>query len=410
MLNYLWAFFILSAIAAGAWQFIFYDDYQVFQAITQASFDMAKLSAEIALGLIGVLSLWLGFFKIAEASGLIRVISRGLAPFFHALMPSVPKQHPAMGSMTMNLAANMLGLDNAATPLGLKAMQDLQQLNKGSVIASNPQILFLVLNTSSVTLLPVTIFMYRAQLGAADPAAVFLPILFATSCSTLVGLFVVAWMQKLPVYKPIVLAYLTGFVGLISGLALYVSGLSQNALTSFSSALANGVLLTVIALLLVAGLRKGVKVYEVFVEGAKEGFTMSIKLIPYLVAMLVAIGMLRASGLIDGLVRLIRELLQPVLANTAFVDALPVAFMKPFSGSGARALMLENMEHYGVDSFQGTLAAVMQGSTETTFYVLAVYFGSVGITRVRHAVFCGLMADFAGITAAILICQFYFAA
>lgn len=410
MLNYLWAFFILSAIAAGAWQFIFYDDYQVFQAITQASFDMAKLSAEIALGLIGVLSLWLGFFKIAEASGLIRVISRGLAPFFHALMPSVPKQHPAMGSMTMNLAANMLGLDNAATPLGLKAMQDLQQLNKGSVIASNPQILFLVLNTSSVTLLPVTIFMYRAQLGAADPAAVFLPILFATSCSTLVGLFVVAWMQKLPVYKPIVLAYLTGFVGLISGLALYVSGLSQDALTSFSSALANGVLLAVIALFLVAGLRKGVKVYEVFVEGAKEGFTMSIKLIPYLVAMLVAIGMLRASGLIDGLVRLIRELLQPVLANTAFVDALPVAFMKPFSGSGARALMLENMEHYGVDSFQGTLAAVMQGSTETTFYVLAVYFGSVGITRVRHAVFCGLMADFAGITAAILICQFYFAA
>ena len=408
MLNYLWAFFILGSIAAGFWQFLWLHDATVFQNLIQATFDMAKLSAEIAIGLIGVLSLWLGFFKIAEAAGLIKVLSRGLAPFFHALMPGVPKDHPAMGSMTMNLGANMLGLDNAATPLGLKAMQDLQQLNQGSSAASNAQILFLVLNTSSVTLLPVTIFMYRAQLGAQDPAAVFLPILFATCCSTLVGLLVVAWIQRLPVYKPVVLGYLAGFVALVAGLGLYVSNLDQESLVAFSSALANGVLLLVIGLFVGVGLKRGVKVYEVFVEGAKEGFTMSIKLIPYLVAMLVAIGMLRASGLLDALIGVIKWLLAPVVSDLAFIDALPVAFMKPFSGSGSRALMLENMEHFGADSFQGLLSAVMQGSTETTFYVLAVYFGSVGVTRIRHAVFCGLMADLAGIIAAILICYAFF--
>ena len=409
MLNYLWAFFILSAIAAGFWQLLWLGNGDIFHELIQSTFDMAKLSAEIALGLIGVLALWLGFFRIAEEAGLIRLMSRGLAPFFHALMPGVPKDHPAMGSMTMNLGANMLGLDNAATPLGLKAMQDLQTLNKGSTTASNAQILFLVLNTSSVTLLPVTIFMYRAQLGAADPASVFLPILFATCCSTLAGLLVVGWVQKLPLYRPVILAYLGGFVALVSGLALYVSSLDQESLVQFSSALANGVLLLVIALFVGAGLKRGVKVYEVFVEGAKEGFTMSIKLIPYLVAMLVAIGMLRASGLLDALIGAIKWLLSPFVENLAFIDALPVAFMKPFSGSGSRALMLENMEHYGVDSFQGLLSAVMQGSTETTFYVLAVYFGSVGVTRIRHAVFCGLMADLAGIVAAIVICQVFFA-
>lgn len=408
MLNYLWAFFILGSIAAGFWQFLWLDDATVFQNLIQATFDMAKLSAEIAIGLIGILSLWLGFFKIAEAAGLIKVLSRGLAPFFHALMPGVPKDHPAMGSMTMNLGANMLGLDNAATPLGLKAMQDLQQLNQGSSAASNAQILFLVLNTSSVTLLPVTIFMYRAQLGAQDPAAVFLPILFATCCSTLVGLLVVAWIQRLPVYKPVVLGYLAGFVALVAGLGLYVSNLDQESLIAFSSALANGVLLLVIGLFVGVGLKRGVQVYEVFVEGAKEGFNMSIKLIPYLVAMLVAIGMLRASGLLDALIGVIKWLLAPVVSDLAFIDALPVAFMKPFSGSGSRALMLENMEHFGADSFQGLLSAVMQGSTETTFYVLAVYFGSVGVTRIRHAVFCGLVADLAGIIAAILICYAFF--
>lgn len=409
MLNYLWALFILGSIVAGFWQFFTSGDSSVFQSLIQATFDMAKLAAEIAIGLIGVLSLWLGFFRIAEEGGLIRVLSRGLAPFFHALMPGVPKDHPAMGSMTMNLGANVLGLDNAATPLGLKAMQDLQDLNQGSNVASNAQILFLVLNTSSVTLLPVTIFMYRAQLGASDPAAVFLPILFATCCSTLVGLMMVGWVQRLPLYRPVVLAYLAGFVALVSALALTVSGLDQEALVSFSSGLANGVLLLVIAMFVAVGLKRGVKVYEVFVEGAKEGFTMSIRLIPYLVAMLVAIGMLRASGLLEALTGVLRWLLSPLLSDLTFVDALPVAFMKPFSGSGSRALMLENMEHFGVDSFQGLLSAIMQGSTETTFYVLAVYFGSVGVTRVRHAVFCGLMADLAGILAAIVICYFFFA-
>lgn len=409
MLNYLWALFILTAIASGFWQFLVDGNHETFQAIVKASFEMARLSAEIALGLIGVLSLWLGFFRIAEAAGLINIVSRFLAPFFHALMPSVPKDHPAMGSMTMNLAANMLGLDNAATPLGLKAMQDLQSLNQQPAVATNPQILFLVLNTSSVTLLPVTIFMYRAQFGATDPAAVFLPILLATCCSTFVGLLVVAAVQKLPVYKPIVLIYLLGFAALVSGLANYVSSLDQTDLVAFSSALANGVLLAVIACFVGAGIAKGIKVYEVFIEGAKEGFHMSVKLIPYLVAMLVAIGMLRASGIIDSMVGLLKKALEPFVDNLAFVDALPVAFMKPFSGSGSRALMLENMEHYGVDSFQGLLSAVMQGSTETTFYVLAVYFGAVGVTRIRHAVYCGLAADFAGILAAIVICQYFFA-
>lgn len=409
MLNYLWALFILSAIGFGAWQFLIHGDTQVFQAITQSSFYMAKLSAEIALGLIGVLSLWLGFFKVAEASGLIRIVSKFLAPFFHALMPSVPKDHPAMGSMTMNLAANMLGLDNAATPLGLKAMQDLQRLNTQPTVASNPQILFLVLNTSSVTLLPVTIFMYRAQLGAADPAAVFLPILLATCCSTFVGLLVVALVQRLPVYRPVVLVYLLGFALMVSSLALYVSHLSQADLLAFSSVVANGVLLLVMGGFVGFGLFKGVKVYEVFVDGAKEGFQMSIKLIPYLVAMLVAIGMLRASGVLTALTQMVKSVFEPFVTDLAFVDALPVAFMKPFSGSGSRALMLENMEHYGVDSFQGLLSAVMQGSTETTFYVLAVYFGSVGIIRVRHAVYCGLAADIAGLVASVLICQYFFA-
>ncbi|MCG8316535.1 MAG: hypothetical protein MI976_25260 [Pseudomonadales bacterium] len=408
MLNYLWGSFILVAVIAGFWQFVFFDDPNVLRDIIEASFNMAKLSAEIAIGLIGVLSLWLGLFKVAEAAGVIRVISRWLSPFFNGLMPDVPKNHPAMGSMTMNLAANMLGLDNAATPLGLKAMQDLQSLNNHSVVASNAQILFLVLNTSSVTLLPVTIFMYRAQMGAEDPAAVFLPILMATACSTLVGLFAVAWVQRIPVYKPVILAYLLGFAFLLSLLGVYVSHLSQQALLDFSSMMANGILLLVIAVFIAVALLRKVKAYEVFVDGAKEGFSMSIRLIPYLVAMLVAIGMLRASGVIDGLLWLIKQLLKPMLDSLAFVDALPVAFMKPFSGSGSRALMLENMEHYGVDSFQGLLSAVMQGSTETTFYVLAVYFGAVGVTKVRHAVACGLLADFAGMLAAIFISIYFF--
>ncbi|MCG8673332.1 MAG: hypothetical protein MI867_28340 [Pseudomonadales bacterium] len=409
MLNYLWALFILIAVAAGLWQTAFLDNSEILQQITQASFDMAKLSAEIALGLIGILSLWLGLFKVAEAAGLIAILSKGLAPFFNALMPSVPKDHPAMGSMTMNLAANMLGLDNAATPLGLKAMKDLQSLNTQPSIATNPQILFLVLNTSSVTLLPVTIFMYRAQFGAADPASVFLPILMATCCSTFVGLFVVAMVQRLPIYKPVVVAYLFGFALLVASLGVYVSSLEQQALLSFSSILANGTLLVVIGLFVGVGLAKGVKVYEVFVDGAKQGFSMSIKLIPYLIAMLVAIGMLRASGVLDGLVWLMKKALQPFVSNLDFVDTLPVAFMKPFSGSGSRALMLENMDHHGVDSFQGLLSAVMQGSTETTFYVLAVYFGSVGIVRIRHAVYCGLAADVAGLVSAIFICHYFFA-
>ena len=408
MLNHIWAAFFILAMMSGVYQFFGLGQTDVFELMVKATFDMAKLSVEIAIGLVGVLSLWLGFFKIAEKSHLVRLLSRFLTPLFSRLMPEVPKDHPALGSITMNMAANMLGLDNAATPMGLKAMKDLQDVNPDKKTASNAQILFLVLNTSSVTLLPVTIFMYRAQLGAAEPADVFLPILLATTASTLVGLIAVAWVQKLPLFNAVVLAYLGGFVALMSGFVLWLTSLQADQLSQYSQWAASMVLLTIIGTFLVAGIIKKLPVYELFVEGAKEGFETGVRLIPYLVAMLVAIGVFRASGAMDVLLAGVGTLIALLGLNTLFVDALPVAFMKPLSGSGARAMMLEVMNHHGVDSFQGRLASVMQGSTETTFYVLAVYFGSVGIVRIRHALVCGLIADGAGITAAIGICYWFF--
>jgi spore maturation protein SpmA len=381
---------------------------EIFTTLVQSTFDMAGLGVEIALGLIGVLCLWLGIFKVAEQAGLIELVARLLTPLFSRLMPEVPAGHPALGSVTMNLAANMLGLDNAATPMGLKAMQDLQTLNPQSETATNAQILFLVLNTSSVTLLPVTVFLFRAQQGAAEPTAVFIPILLATSASTLTGLLSVAWLQRLRIFDAVVLAYFSAFALLMAVFIWYLICLPSQTLAQQSSLFGNLTLFSVIIVFLTVGAWKKVNVYESFIEGAKQGFEIAVKLIPYLVGMLVAIGVLRASGALDSVLLAIEGALIFLGVNTDFVQALPTALMKPLSGSGARAMLLETMNTHGVDSFPATVAAILQGSTETTFYVLAVYFGSVGIRRVRHAIACGLLADFAGIVTAILLGYWFF--
>ncbi|MDO8271462.1 MAG: nucleoside recognition domain-containing protein [Gammaproteobacteria bacterium] len=408
MLNTLWLSFFLLAFVAALWQWLSGTNPEVFSQLVAATFEMSNLAVEIAIGLIGVMALWLGLFRVAEHSGLINIIARAMGPLFSRLMPGVPANHPAIGSVTMNLAANFLGLDNAATPMGLKAMNDLQELNPDKDTASNAQILFLVLNTSSVTLLPVTIFLYRAQQGSTEPAAVFLPILMATSASTLVGLFSVAWIQKLRLHDPVVLAWFGGFAVLMAALLSFIVGLPGDVLSTRSALFGNLLLFSVIVLFLVSGMQRRLDCYSLFIEGAKEGFNVAIKIIPFLLAMLVGIGVFRASGCLDILLEGIRALVAALGIDTRFVDALPTAFMKPLSGSGARAMMLETMNTFGVDSFAARVAATVQGSTETTFYVLAVYFGSVGIRKTRHAITCGLLADFAGITTAILACYWFF--
>jgi len=408
MLTHLWfAFFAVSFISA-CYQWLFNGQAEIFSLLIQSTFDMASLSVEIAIGLIGVLALWLGFFKIAERAGMIQFLSRALEPLFLKLMPDVPKNHPSHGSITMNIAANILGLDNAATPMGLKAMQDLQGLNTDKETASNAQILFLVLNTSSLTLLPVTIFMYRAQQGSADPTAVFLPILMATGASTLMGLLSVAYIQKINLLDRIIVLYFSVFAIILAAIASYLTSLPADTMSATSGLLGNLILFSVIMLFLVSGWLKKVDVYDAFIEGAKQGFEIAIKLIPYLLAMLVAIGLLRTSGVLDSLLAVFTQFFTLLGVNTDFVQALPTAFMKPLSGSGARAMMLETMNTYGVDSFAATVSAILQGSTETTFYVLAVYFGSVGIKRVRHALTCALLADLAGITTAIFAGYLFF--
>ncbi len=408
MLNTLWLSFFLLAFVAALWQWLSGTNPEVFSQLVAATFEMSNLAVEIAIGLIGVMALWLGLFKIAEHSGLINIIARAMGPLFSRLMPEVPPNHPAIGSVTMNLAANFLGLDNAATPMGLKAMNDLQELNPDKDTATNAQILFLVLNTSSVTLLPVTIFLYRAQQGSSEPAAVFLPILMATSASTLVGLFSVAWLQKLRLHDPVVLAWFGGFAVLMAAVLSFIVGLPGDILSSRSALIGNLLLFSVIVLFLVSGIQRKLDCYSLFIEGAKEGFNVAIKIIPFLLAMLVGIGVFRASGCLDILLEGIRALVSALGVDTRFVDALPTAFMKPLSGSGARAMMLETMNTFGVDSFAARMAATIQGSTETTFYVLAVYFGSVGIRKTRHAISCGLLADFAGITTAIFASYWFF--
>ncbi|RDI29070.1 spore maturation protein SpmA [Pseudacidovorax intermedius] len=408
MLNGLWLSFFLAAAVAGFSRWLVGGDATVFAAMVEALFAMARLSVEIMLLLFGTLTLWLGFLRIAEAAGLVALLARALGPLFRRLMPEVPAGHPALGLITMNFAANALGLDNAATPIGLKAMRELQTLNPRPDTASNAQILFLVLNASSLTLLPVTIFMYRAQQGAADPTLVFLPILLATSASTLVGLLSVALAQRLKLWDPVVLAYLLPGAALVAGFMALLATLSAQALAQLSSLMGNLVLFGVVIAFLVVGALRRVAVYDRFIEGAKEGFDVAKGLLPYLVAMLCAIGVLRASGALDLLLDGIRWCVAQTGWDTRFVDALPTALVKPFSGSAARALLIETMKTHGVDSFPALVAATIQGSTETTFYVLAVYFGAVGIQRARHAVGCALLAELAGVGAAIAVCYWFF--
>ena len=408
MLNALWLGFFLTATVAALAQWLLAGNAQVFAAMVQALFAMAKLSVEVMVLLFGTLTLWLGFLRIAEEAGIVQALARWLAPLFAKLMPEIPRGHPALGLMTLNFAANGLGLDNAATPMGLKAIRALQELNPSSTTASNAQILFLVLNASSLTLLPVSIFMYRLQQGAADPTLVFLPILLATSASTLVGLVSVALVQRLPLLSPVVLAYLLPLaLGLAAFMALLAS-LSAAALASLSGLLGNLSLFAVVLLFLLLGAWKKIAVYDSFIAGAKEGFAVARDLLPYLVAMLCAIGVLRASGALDYALDGVRYLVGLVGVDNRFVDALPTALVKPFSGSAARAMLIETMQSHGVDSFAALLAATIQGSTETTFYVLAVYFGAVGIQRARHAVACALLAELAGVLAAIGVCYWFF--
>ncbi|MBG6597213.1 hypothetical protein I5I64_06725 [Pseudomonas aeruginosa] len=409
MLNGLWLGFFLVAAASALARWLIGGDATVFAAMVESLFAMAKLAVEVMVLLFGTLTLWLGFLRIAEKAGLVERLAVLLGPLFRRLMPEVPPGHPAIGLITLNFAANGLGLDNAATPIGLKAMKALQELNPSSTTASNAQILFLVLNASSLTLLPVTIFMYRAQQGAADPTLVFLPILLATSASTLAGLLSVALMQRLRLWDPVVLAYLIPGALLLAGFMAVLGTLSATALAQLSSLLGNLTLFSLIVLFLIVGALKKVPVYESFVEGAKEGFDVARNLLPYLVAMLCAVGVLRASGALEVVLGGIRWAVEGLGWDSRFVEALPTALVKPFSGSAARAMLLETMQTHGVDSFPALVAATVQGSTETTFYVLAVYFGAVGLQRARHAVGCALTADLAGVIASIAVCYWFFA-
>lgn len=373
-----------------------------------AMFSLSKTAFEISLGLTGILALWLGIMRIGERSGFILLLTRVLTPLFSRLMPDIPKNHPALAAMVMNISANALGLDNAATPLGIKAMKELQTLNTTPETASNAQILFLVINTSAVTLFPVTIFTYRAQLGATNPTDVFIPILIATYMSTLIGLIAVTFVQKINLLDKVIFSYLAGFTLLIFGILSYFSQLNREDMLSQSALISNVILFSLVILFIAGAVYKRINAYEAFIDGAKEGFQTAIIIIPYLVAMLVAIGVFRASGALDLITALIRSMIQFFGFDERFIDALPTALMKPFSGSGARAMMVDTMQVYGADSFAGRLASVVQGSTETTFYVLAVYFGSVGIKNIRHAAACGIIADLAGIIAAIFITYWFF--
>lgn len=408
MLNRLWlGFFLVAAIAALA-RWLGAGDDGVFAAMIGALFDMARLSVEVMVLLFGTLTLWLGFLRIAERAGLIETLARLLGPLFARLMPEVPRGHPAIGLITLNFAANALGLDNAATPIGLRAMRELQTLNPSADTASNAQILFLVLNASSLTLLPVSIFMYRAQQGAHDPALVFVPILLATSASTLAGFLAVAVMQKIRLTDAAVLVTLLGGGVLVSAFIALLLHLPAASLAPLSSLLGNLTLFAVVMAFLLVGAWRRVPVYESFIDGAKQGFEVARDLLPYLVGMLCAIGVLRASGVLDLALDGVRWCAQALHLDTRFVDALPTALVKPFSGSAARAMLIDTMKAHGVDSFPALLSATIQGSTETTFYVVAVYFGAVGIRRVRHAVGCALLADLAGVLASIAVCYWFF--
>jgi len=408
VLNYIWIAFVLIAFVVAIAEWIFMGNTQIFGEIFNSTFSTAKTGFEISLGLTGVLAFWLGIMKIGEKGGVVRMLSRMVAPFFSKIFPEVPKEHPAIGSILMNFSANMLGLDNAATPLGLKAMKELQEINPDKEKASNPMIMFLVLNASALTIIPVSIMAYRAQLGAVNPSDVFLPILIATFCSTLVGFLSVAFFQKINIFQKEIIITLLGLITFIGGLTWVFSTLTREEMMLWSNFSAAFILLTIIVtFILIAAIRK-VNVYESFIDGAKEGFQVAIGIIPYLIAMLVAIGMFRASGALDYLIDGLRFLFSLTGMDTSFVDALPTALMKPLSGSGARGMMLDAMKTFGPDSFVGRLTCMIQGSTETVFYILAVYYGSVGIKNTRYTLTCGLLADLAGVIAAITIAYFFF--
>ncbi len=408
MLHILWLIFIVSAFFASLYQVFILGHLGAFSDVMDAMMAMAKLSVEIAIGLVGLLAFWLGIFQVAERSGLISKLAKVLEPFLIRVMPEIPRGHPAFGSITMNMSANVLGLDNAATPFGIKAMQDLQSLSKKDDTLSNAQILFLVLNTSSVTLFPISVFLYRAEQGAVSPTDVFIPILLATSASTLAGLLVTCIVQRINLFQRVIVLYLIVILSLLGATIAYFASLSADILASQSSLIANFLLFTFIVIVLLTGWRKQLNTYELFVEGAKKGFDVAITIIPYLIAMLFAIGALRASGVMDAVTGGVATLISALGMDTRFIDAVPTALMKPLSGSGARALMIETMQHHGADSFAGRLASVLQGSTETTFYVLAVYCGAVSIRHTRHVIGCCLAADGAGILTAILVSYWFF--
>jgi spore maturation protein SpmA len=408
VLNYIWIAFFLVSLVVGLVRLIFFGDTEIFTTMVNSTFEMAGVAVDICLGLIGVLTLWLGLMKVGEMGGAVRLLARVVRPFFHKLFPEVPEDHPAYGSMIMNFAANMLGLDNAATPLGLKAMKELQSLNPDEETATNAQIMFLVLNTSGLTVIPISIMVYRAQMGAANPSDIFLPILLTTFFSTLAGLIVVAMVQRINLLDRTILAYLGGLMGIVGGTIYFFSRLPQDRVETVSNLVANVLLFSIIAGFIGLAMIRKVNVYEAFIDGAKEGFTVVIKIIPYLVAILVAIGVFRASGSMDYLVAGVGRMAGGLGINTDFIEALPTALMKPLSGSGARGMMVDAMQTYGADSFVGRLASTFQGATDTTFYIIALYFGSVGVKKTRHAVACGLFADFVGIVAAIFIAYLFF--
>lgn len=407
-LNYIFIAFVLIAFVVALVQMIFFGNTAIFNEILQSIFGSAKSGFEISLGLTGILTFWMGILKVAEHGGAMNALSRMVAPFFTKIYPDIPKDHPALSSIFLNMSANMLGLDNAATPMGLQAMQQMQELNPKKDTASNPMIMFLVLNTAGLVLVPMTVMMYRAQFGAANPADVFLPIVIATLCAWMTGLILVAAIQKINIFNRIVMGVLLSLIALIGGLVYFFSKLSQEQIAEYSSFAAAFIILSIIVVFIVMAVRKKINVYNSFIEGAKEGFKVAVGIIPYLVSILVAIGMFRASGAMDLLVDGIRYLVLLTGANADFVEALPTAFMKPLSGSGARGMMVETMKEFGADSFVGRLSSVIQGSTDTTFYILAVYFGSVKITNTRYAVLAGLAADLVGITAAILLGYLFF--
>lgn len=408
VLNYIWIAFFVIAFITGLFKLLFTGDYSVFPAMMNATFDSSRSAFEISLGLTGVLSLWMGIMKIGEAGGMVNVLARGLSPLFCKLFPDIPRNHPVIGNIFMNISANMLGLDNAATPLGLKAMEGLQELNPKKDTATNPMIMFLVLNTSGLTIIPVSILVYRAQLGAAQPTDVFLPILLATFVSTLTGIIVTSIYQRINLFNRTVILALGSACVVVAGIVWGFSQLDKESMNLWSTTIANILLFCIIILFILAGVRRHVNVYDAFIEGAKDGFTTAVRIIPYLVAILVAIGVFRASGAMDVLIGWISDLVSALGGDSNFVGALPTALMKPLSGSGARGMMVDAMETYGADSFVGRLSCIFQGSTDTTFYILAVYFGSVGVRYTRHAVACGLLADLAGILAAIAVAYLFF--